>query len=274
MKPSPPTNNTRHDSTSAVFELCLNMGDSALILAQQNSKWCGHAPILEEDIAFANIALDLIGQARFWLDLAGKIEADAGLSSVKGERNTRDADALAYGRDAIEFRNHLITERPHPDFAHALMRQFLFDCWHEARLGGLCQSAHNAIALIAQKSLVEVRYHLERSRNLIIRLGDGSEESHERMQSALDALWPYFGGVFEDSAGDQVLAEGKVAPLPSTHESKVRGALEADFKAAALSLPQSEHWQRGARQGHHGEHFGLILAEMQFLERAYPGLEW
>ena len=163
---------------AALFEFLQRMGDNALILGHRVSEWCGHSPALEEDIALSNTALDLIGQTQLWLGLAGEVEG-------KG----RSADDLAYLRDALDFRNVLIVERPNGDFGKTLMRQFLFDAWHYQQLKALKGSSDRRIAEIAEKAFKEVSYHLERSGDLVIRLGDGTAESHRRMQEALDDLW-------------------------------------------------------------------------------------
>ncbi|MGQ3296529.1 MAG: 1,2-phenylacetyl-CoA epoxidase subunit PaaC, partial [Shinella sp.] len=164
---------------AALLEFLARIGDNALILGHRVSEWCGHAPALEEDIALANTALDLIGQTQLWLGLAGEVEG-------KG----RSADDLAYLRDGYDFRNILLVERPNGDFGKTLMRQFLFDAWHYLLLKALKSSTETRIAEIAEKAFKEVSYHLDRSRDLVIRLGDGTAESHRRMQDALDDLWP------------------------------------------------------------------------------------
>ena len=163
-----------------LFEFLCRMGDNTLVLGHRVSEWCGHAPVLEEDIALANTALDLIGQTTLWLDLAGKVE-DAG----------RDADRLAFHRDVWDFRNLLLVEQPNGDFGQTIMRQFLFDAWHLSQLTALMESSDAQIAAIAEKSSKEVTYHLERATDTVIGLGDGTDESHRRMQNALDLLWPY-----------------------------------------------------------------------------------
>ena len=196
------------------INLALRMGDNTLILAQQNSKWCGHAPTLEEDIALSNISLDLMGHAQMWLGLAAEIEGQG-----------RNADTLAFFRDTDEFRNSLLVERPNCDFAITLMRQYLFDVWHLDQLSLLSESSDSSVSEISQKAVIEVRYHRERSKNLVTKLGDGTAESHNRMQEALNALWSYFGNLFEDSDSDNLLSEltphaqdwsddyGKLAPM-------------------------------------------------------------
>lgn len=241
----------------------MRMGDNALILGHRVSQWCGHAPALEEDIALANQALDLIGQCRMWLGLAGEIEG-------KG----RDADALAFLRDAGALRNLLLVELPNGDFGQTLMRQFLFDTFHLAALRGLRTSSDARVAEIAAKAEKEVAYHLERSADLVIRLGDGSEESHRRMAEALAKLWPYTGEMFLDDAVDRAMAEAGIAPLPSSLRADWDATVAAVLDEATLTRPDTGWAQKGGKQGVHTEHLGYILAEMQFLQRAYPGATW
>lgn len=247
----------------ALFEFLLRLGDSTLILGHRVSEWCGHSPALEEDIALANTALDLIGQTQMWLGLAGEVEG-------KG----RNADALAYLRDSADFRNLLITERPNGDFGMTLMRQYLFDSFHHLQLRSLTTSSDARIAAIATKAGKEVAYHLERSSDLVIRLGDGTAESQRRMQAALDELWSYTGEFFVVDAVDEAMAEAGIAPLSTT----LREAWLADVKAvlseATLKVPSSTFAHKGGRRGVHSEHLGHILAQMQFLQRAYPGAGW
>lgn len=249
--------------SSALISLALRMGDNALILAQQNAKWCGHAPSLEEDIALANIALDLIGQARLWLNFAGEIEG-------KG----RGEDEFAFLRDADEFFNAYLVEQKNGDYGRTIMRQYLFDLWHTQRISDLCNSKDQGVAQIAQKSKNEVEYHLRRSRDLVISLADGSEESIKRMQITLDYLWPSFGSLFEDCEEDQKLDRDGIAAKPSSLRSGVMGALQSDLVAGAVKLPETNYFHKGAARGIHGENLGHILSDMQFLQRAYPGAEW
>ena len=184
--------------TADVIEFLLRTGDNTLVLGHRVSEWCGHSPVLEEDIALANSALDLIGQTQLWLGLAGELEA-----LMNGQART--ADQLAYLRDAAQFRNVLLVERPNGDFGQTLMRQFLFDSWHLELLKTLENSTHPRIAEIAAKAIKEVYYHVERSADLVIRLGDGSDESHRRMQGALDDIWSYAGELFVADAHDEWL---------------------------------------------------------------------
>jgi ring-1,2-phenylacetyl-CoA epoxidase subunit PaaC len=246
-----------------MFEFLLRMGDNTLVLGHRVSEWCGHAPVLEEDIALANIALDMIGQTRMWLGLAGEVEGQG-----------RDADALAFRRDAWDFRNLLIVERPNRDFGHTLMRQCLFDLWHHERLADLCLSEDDRVAGIAAKCVKEADYHLERSKDLIIRLGDGTAESHARMQEALEALWPYVGEMFTDDALDEEMFEAAIAPLPSTQRARFDAALNELLAKATITRPESDFAQKGGRSGTHTEDLGHMLATMQFLQRAYPDARW
>ena len=246
------------------FDYLLRLGDNALVLSQRLTEWVGKGPALEEDMALANTGLDLIGQARLWLSYAGEVE-DGG----------RDENNLAYLRDAHDFRNLLLVEQPNGSYAETLVRQYFFDSWHHLLLGQLTRSADPRIADIAEKAIKEVTYHLRRSADLMVRLGDGSDESHRRMQSAVDDLWMYTGEMFEPDEVDQVLdAQGVVAGVEALREpwlAQVRHTLVE----ATLTLPPADAWmQKGGKQGRHGEHMGFLLAEMQFLQRAYPGAQW
>lgn len=254
-------------SRATLAEWLQRLGDNALILGHRVSEWCGHAPALEEDIALANQALDLIGQCQLWLEYAGEVEG-------KG----RSADDLAYLRDAGAFRNLLLVERPNGDFGQTLMRQFLFDAFHLELMGALKGSTDMRVAEIAAKAEKEVAYHLERSADLVIRLGDGSAESRERMQKALDLLYPYTGEMFADDDLDRDVAEAGIAPLPSSLKDAWDRTVRDVLAEATLTLP-ADVWQhsvkgRGGKRGLHSEHLGYILAEMQFLQRAYPGARW
>ena len=243
--------------------LALKMGDSALILAQQNSKWCGHTPTLEEDIAFANVSLDLMGHAQMWLNFVASLDG-----------NGQTADKLAFLRDAIDFRNSLLCERPNTDFAVTLVRQYFFDVWHLEQLKHLKAGTDATIAEISTKALVEVEYHRERSRNLVIKLGYGTEESHTKIQLAIDSLWPYFGNLFEDSDWDRGLFDAGISPLPSSLRETILRTISNDCKLASLNVPDNSFFHKGANIGHHTEELGFILAEMQYLQRSFPNCEW
>lgn len=248
-----------------LFEWLCRMGDNTLILGHRTSEWCGHGPVLEEDIALANTALDLIGHTQMWLGLAGEVEG-------KG----RDADALAYLRDAMKFRNVLLVELPKGDMAVTIMREFLFDAYHHLVLSWLAENSKSArVAEIAAKALKEVSYHLDRASDIVVRLGDGTAESRRRMQAALELLWPYAGEMFTGDEIDKTLAEAGIAPDPET----LRGAWDALVREtlgeATLKLPEPGGYAHlGGKQGRHTEHLGYILADMQFLQRAYPGASW
>ncbi|RID93256.1 phenylacetate-CoA oxygenase subunit PaaI [Gemmobacter lutimaris] len=248
---------------AAFFEWLCRIGDNCLILGHRVSEWCGHSPVLEEDIALANQALDLIGQTQFWLGLAAEVEG-------KG----RTADQLAYLRDAAAFRNVLLVERPNGDFGNTLMRQFLFDAWHIELLRALEKSSDARVAEIAAKAVKEVAYHLERSADLVIRLGDGTEESRARMQKALDTLYPYTGELFMADASDEAVVAAGIAPAPASLKAAWDATVSQVLAEATLTHPGDTYQHKGGRKGVHSEHLGYILAEMQFLQRAYPGATW
>lgn len=253
-------------ATGAALDLFVGLtrlGDNTLILGHRVSEWCGHAPVLEEDIALANMALDLIGQTQLWLGLAGQVEG-AG----------RDADALAFRRDVWDFRNLLLVERPNGDFGQTLMRQFLFDAWHQPMLAALEGSNDPRIAEIAAKAGKEVAYHVERSADLVIRLGDGTEESHRRMQAALNALWPYAGEMFLGDAVDARLAEAGVMPAPESLRAPWEATVSGVLAEATLQRPAGTFAHKGGKQGRHSEHLGHLLTQMQWLQRAYPDARW
>ncbi|AXI44091.1 1,2-phenylacetyl-CoA epoxidase subunit PaaC [Sulfitobacter sp. SK011] len=240
------------------------MGDNTLVLGHRVSEWCGVAPVLEEDIALANTALDMIGQTQLWLGLAGQIEG-----------KSRDADTLAFHRDVWDFRNVLLVEQPNGDFGHTMMRQFLFDGWHLAQLKALMGSSNAEIAAIAEKSTKEVTYHLERSSDTVIGLGDGTEESHNRMQKALDRLWPYVGEMFVSDAVDEQMVKDGIAPDPASLREGYDALLSDVFTAATLVRPTTDFAHKGGKSGvRHSEHLGHMLTQMQWLQRAYPDASW
>ncbi|MEO0386187.1 MAG: 1,2-phenylacetyl-CoA epoxidase subunit PaaC [Pseudomonadota bacterium] len=249
---------------SPLFEFLLRQGDNTLVLGHRLSEWCGHAPVLEEDIALANTALDLIGQTQLWLALAGEVEG-AG----------RSADDLAYRRDVWDFRCLLLLEQPNGDFGQTLMRQYLFDAFQVENLTALACSADARVAAIAAKSAKEARYHLDRSRETVIALGDGTAESHGRMQAALDLLWPFAGEMFQSDAVDQALAQAGVAPDPGTLRAAWDREVTETLESAMLARPSGDFAHRGGKTGaRHSEHLGHMLATMQFLPRAYPDAQW
>lgn len=242
----------------------LRLGDNALILSQQLCRLCGKGPALEEDMALSNVALDLLGQTRLWYDYAAELEG-AG----------RDQDRLAFHRDAHDFKNCLLLEQPNGNYADTMMRQFYFDAWHYFLIAGLTGSSDARVAAIAEKSLKEVTYHLRRSGDLIVRMGDGTDISHAKTQAAADALWMYSGEVFAYDAIDQAMVAAGVAPPASGLRAQWLAHVAEIFAEATLLVPPFDAWmQGGGKQGRHSEHLGYILAEMQFLQRAYPGAQW
>lgn len=245
------------------FEYLLRLGDNCLVLSQQLTVWCGHGPALEEDLALTNVALDLLGQARLWLSYAGEVEGQG-----------RDEDALAYGRDGSDFRNLLLVEQPNGHYGNTVTRQFLFDVWHQQLLAGLGLSSDPRIADIARKAVKEVRYHVERSAGLMIALGDGTELSHNRMQAAVNQLWPYTNEWFESDAVDAQCAAEGLAPAAASLAAAWHASVAAVLGRATLEMPSFTGHQRGGRQGVHSEHLGHLLTPLQFVQRTYPGAQW
>jgi len=231
------------------FDYVLALADDALILGHRLSEWCGHAPLLEEELALANIGLDLIGQARALYDYAGEIEGEG-----------RDQDALAYRRDVTAFHNLLLVEQPNGDFAMTIARQFLYSAFSAPFWLATAASSDATLAGIAAIARHEAAYHLRHSGDWLIRLGDGTEESRCRAQNAIDTLWPYTGEMFE---GDSASLRGEWDE-----------AVAVVLAEATLTRPKYGWMQIGGRSGRHSEHLGYILAELQFLQRAYPGATW
>jgi ring-1,2-phenylacetyl-CoA epoxidase subunit PaaC len=250
-----------------LFQYLLRLGDSPLILAQRLGEWIGHGPVLEEDIAQTNVGLDLLGQARLWLGYAGEVEARYAPAG-------RDEDQLAFLRDSAEFRNLLLVEQPNGSYADTIARQFLFDAWHLPLLRALAQSTDARIAGIAAKSAKEAAYHVERSGDWVIRLGDGTDESRARIQSAVDALWMYTGEMFVPEATELELIEAGVAADVRALAEPWRRHVDAVFTEATLKAPRDAFMQQGGKRGVHTEHLGHLLAEMQVLQRSYPGAYW
>ncbi|MDQ6917515.1 MAG: phenylacetate-CoA oxygenase subunit PaaC [Pseudomonadota bacterium] len=249
------------------LEYILRLADSDLILAQRLGEWVGHGPVLEEDIALTNVGLDLLGQARLWFAYAGEIDA-----RMRG--TGRSEDEFAYLREGGGFHNLLLAEQPNGSYAETTARQFYFDVWHQLLLRGLAGSRDPRIAEIAAKALKEVAYHAERSADWVVRLGDGTELSHNRMQSAIDHLWPYTGEMFTADETDLALVADGLAPDVGALQPLWRERVAAVLEQATLTLPSTAWMQRGGRQGVHTEHLGHLLAEMQSLHRAHPGAQW
>ena len=249
------------------FQYLLRLGDSPLILAQRLGESVGRGPILEEDIAQTNVGLDLLGQARLWLTYAGEVEA-------RFAPHGRSEDELAYLRHSGEFRNLLLVEQPNGNFADTIARQFLFDAWHLQLLRALAHSRDARIAEIAAKGAKEVAYHVERSGDWVIRLGDGTAESHGKMQAAIDDLWMYTGEMFMADPVDIALVEAGIAADVRVLAPPWRQHVGEVLCEATLEMPADTFMQQGGKRGVHTEHLGRLLAEMQVLPRSYPGAHW
>ena len=258
-------------SDRQLFDYLLRLGDSPLVLSQRLGEWVGHGPILEEDIALTNVGLDLLGQARLWYAYAGEAEARFA-GAGRGE------DTLAFLRDSGEFRNLLLVERPNGNYADTMARQFYFDYWHWVLLTELARSRDARIAEIAAKALKEVTYHVERSTDWVIRLGDGTEESHAKMQAAIDELWMYTGEMFDADETEIALATEGIGCDVRKLADPWHQAISAVLTEATLLVPSATWMQgtkgRGGKQGVHSEELGRMLATMQTLQRSYPGAQW
>jgi ring-1,2-phenylacetyl-CoA epoxidase subunit PaaC len=248
---------------SPLFEYLLRLGDDRLVLGHRNSEWCGHGPILEEDIAISNIALDLIGQAQLFLNLAGQVEGEG-----------RDADALAYWRDETAFRNCQIVELPRGDFALTMARQFLFSAWSHEHLGALAGVKHDDLSGIAAKAHKENRYHVRHTGEWMIRLGDGTDESHDRAQAAVNQLWPWTVEFFYQDDTDRALAAEGLAQDPESFRAAFDATVTDVLSRAGLALPDEPFRMVGGRVGHHTEYLGPMLAEMQIVARSHPEAAW
>jgi ring-1,2-phenylacetyl-CoA epoxidase subunit PaaC len=249
--------------TTSLFQYLLRLGDDRLVLGHRLSEWCGHGPILEEDIALANIALDLVGEATLLLKLAGEVEG-----------KDRNEDALAYFRDSSDYRNALLVELPKGDFAFTIVRQLLFSVFSLLQMEALQRSSHPELAGIAAKATKEARYHVRHSAQWVVTLGDGTAESHTRVQRAVDDLWRYSGELFMADAVDRDVAAEGVGVDPSSFADAWRAQIDEVLRRATLTVPASGYMQRGGRDGRHTEHLGHMLAEMQIVARSHPGAQW
>ncbi len=241
----------------------LRRADDALILGHRLSEWCGHGPMLEEDMALANIGLDLIGQARSLYQYAAELRADGS-----------DEDSLAYLRDAPAYRNLLLAELPNGDFARTIIRQFFYSAFADPYWRAMTRSADPTLAAIAAKSEKETAYHLRHTAEWVIRLGDGTAESAKRAREAVDDLWPYTGEMFEADAAERGLVESGIAVNPDTLRPIFDRKVAEILAEATLAVPKAGWMQSGGRTGRHSEHLGHLLSEMQFLQRSYPGATW
>jgi len=241
----------------------LRRADDALILGHRLSEWCGHAPMLEEDMALSNIALDLIGQARELYTYAAKVE---------GKDN--DEDKLAYLRDVRQYRNLLLVEQPNGDFAQTLVRQFFYSAFADLYWRAMMTSRDTTLAAIAAKSEKESAYHLRHASEWIIRLGDGTDESSARTQAAIDHLWAFTGEMFAVDEAERALIHADIAIDPASLRDRWLTTLSDIVREATLELPQNDWMQQGGRSGRHGEHLGHLLSELQSMQRTFPGLTW
>jgi ring-1,2-phenylacetyl-CoA epoxidase subunit PaaC len=248
---------------SAFFEYLLRLGDDRLVLGHRLSEWCGHGPILEEDIALANISLDLIGEGTLLLKLAGETEA-----------NGRNEDALAYFRDSIDYRNVLMAELPKGDFGFTIVRQLFFSVYSLLQMDALTRSTNADLAGIAAKAVKESRYHVRHSAQWVMTLGDGTEDSHTRAQHAVDDLWRYTGELFLADDVDRDVAAAGLGVDPSTLAERWQAEVGKVLEEATLTIPKTTYMQRGGRDGKHTEHLGHMLAEMQIVARSHPGASW
>lgn len=250
--------------SAALVEYLLRLGDDALVLGHRLSEWIGFAPVLEEELALGNIALDNLDLAQAALALAGELEGQG-----------RDADALAYFREDMQYRNALLVEQPNVDFAWAVARQALFDAFALPNYKGLASSADPRLAALGARAAKEAEHHVRHARTWVLRLGDGTEESHRRMQGALDELYPYLEELLESDAVTRELAAAGLAPDPSALRGEVHAEIAALVREATLALPDPGAFRpRGGRAGRHTEHLARMLAEMQVVARAHPGARW
>lgn len=245
------------------FRLALRLGDTSLVLGQRLAEWVGHSPALEEDLGLANLSLDLVGQARLLLSYAGEIEGQG-----------RDEDALAFFRDAPAFVNLTLAEQPNGDFGRTIVRQCLLDAWQLEVYEGLMSSSDTRLASIAAKAIKETRYHFRFSSGWLVRLGDGTEESHRRVQDALNELWRFTTELFVADEVDDALAAAGVAPALAALQPRWLARIDEVLLEATLVRPPAVPYQWHGKRGVHTEHLGHMLAEMQHLQRTYPGAQW
>jgi len=250
-------------SGTVLFQYLLRLGDTSLVLGHRLSEWCGHGPALEEDLALANIALDLIGQARLLLQYAGTVEGIG-----------RSEDDLAYLRDGRDYRNLLLVEQPNGHYGDTIARQFLFDAFAVELWADLTRSSDAHIAAVAGKAIKEHQYHWRHSSGWMIRLGDGTDDSHARMQAALEQLWPYTGEMLTPDDVDEAMRAARIGPDLAAIEPRWNARVGAVLTESTLARPDDGWMQRGGKTGRHSEHLGHLLAEMQSVHRAYPGATW
>lgn len=273
--PTNPTHSTRDVAASGtgsgsilvaetpLVRYALGRADDALMLGHRLSEWCGHAPMLEEDMALANMALDLIGQARVLYSYVAELEGVG-----------RTEDDYAYLRDIGSYRNVLLVEQPNGDFAQTLVRQFLYAAFVDPYWRALMSSKDETLAALAAKAEKESAYHVRHSSEWMVRLGDGTEESHQRAQDALDYLWRFTGELFAVDEGERALIEQGITVDPESVRTAWHDTVTQVLAQATLAVPQQEWMQAGGRAGRHTEHLGHLLSELQYMQRAFPGATW
>jgi ring-1,2-phenylacetyl-CoA epoxidase subunit PaaC len=249
--------------SNPLLNYTLHLADSALILSQRNAEWCGHGPVLEQDIAITNISLDLLGQARNFYQYAAQL--------IGGDATE---DSLAYLRKEREFKNFLLVEQPNGDWAQTILRQFFYSNWQYLLYQELQGSKSEQLSAIAEKALKEVTYHLRWSSEWVIRLGDGTEESRRRILQAMDALWTYTGELFEVSNYEEEIISGEITVSNAGLKDAWMKKTETVFEEAGLTIPVNTYMQTGGKSGRHTEHLGYILTDLQYLQRTYPGAQW
>lgn len=251
------------DVNKALFQFCLRRGDDTHVLSHRLGEWCGHGPVLEEDMALTNRALDLLGQARNYLQYAGQVEGQG-----------RSEDDLAYLRNERGYVNCKLVEQPNGDYAHTIAKCFLFDAWHLPFLKAQLDSKDEQLAAIAGKAVKEATYHLRHSSEWMVRFGDGTEESHQRAQQALHDLWTFTGELFETDEVYTTLRQAGIVPDLGPIKEAFDRTVNEVLAEATLKRPEDEFMATGGRKGQHTEHLGHMLGEMQFLQRAHPGAQW
>ncbi|WP_235921000.1 1,2-phenylacetyl-CoA epoxidase subunit PaaC [Foetidibacter luteolus] len=245
----------------------LHLADNALVLGHRNSEWCGHGPALEQDIAISNIALDLIGQARNFYQYAAELMNNAG-------NNTVTEDSLAYLRGTAEYKNCLLVEQPNGDWGKTIARQFLFSAYQHSLFALLAKTGDSQLAAITSKAVKEVAYHLQWSAEWVIRLGDGTKESHARMQAALNTLWPFLPELFEPVEYEEIVLTAEFMINITSLKEHVMHIITNTLYEATLALPADTYAAAGGKQGRHSNHLEAMLTDMQYLQRTYPGCNW
>ncbi len=274
------------NSTMELLTYTLQLADNALIIGHRISEWCGHGPVLEQDIALTNTSLDHLGRARSLYQYAAEqfnklpvekkteIFSSVALQNLVSTAVQVQEDDLAYLRDGWDFKNVLLLEQPNIDWAYTIARSFFYDAFNFLLFSGLLKSKDETLSAIAEKSLKEVTYHLRWSSEWVIRLGDGTEESHSRMQKAIDELWMFTGELFVADDTEKVMAQQGIGIDPLSLQDAWMAIVKSVFGEANINIPAGAWMQQGGKEGRHTEQLGYILAELQFMQRAYPGMEW